>query len=43
MATIDGVNAVLIDHSMAAADARLYDFMIDFAMSNALQVENLPG
>jgi hypothetical protein len=43
MATIEGVNAVLIDHSMAVADARLYDFMINFAMSNSLQVENLPA
>jgi hypothetical protein len=43
MAMIDGVNAVLVDHSMAASDKRLYDFMIDFALSNALQVENLPS
>lgn len=43
MAMIDGVNAVLVDHSMAASDKRLYDFMIDFAISNSLQIENLPS
>jgi hypothetical protein len=42
LAMIDGVNAVLIDHSMAASDTRLYDFMIKFAVNNALQIENLP-
>lgn len=42
LAVIDGVNAVLIDHGMAASDPRLYAFLMKFAASNELQLENLP-
>jgi hypothetical protein len=42
LAVIEGVSAVLIDQSMAHSDPRLYHFLMKFADSNALQVENLP-
>lgn len=42
LAVIDGVSAVLIDQSMALSDPRLYAFLLKFADSNALLVENLP-
>ncbi|RMG55521.1 MAG: DUF3579 domain-containing protein [Gammaproteobacteria bacterium] len=42
MAMIEGVSAVVIDRSMRASDPRLFEFLIDFARSNDLQVENLP-
>jgi len=42
LAVIDGVSAVLVDQSMALSDPRLYEFLMKFANSNDLQVENLP-
>jgi hypothetical protein len=42
LAVIEGISAVLIDQSMAHSDPRLYLFLMKFADSNNLQVENLP-
>jgi hypothetical protein len=42
LAVVEGVSAVLIDQSMAHSDPRLYHFLMKFADSNTLQVENLP-
>jgi hypothetical protein len=42
LAVIEGISAVLIDQSMAHSDPRLFNFLLKFANSNLLQVENLP-
>ena len=42
IAVIDGVSSVLVDKTMCQSDPRLMRFMIRFAASNELQIENLP-
>ncbi len=42
IAVVDGVSAVLVDQSMCQSDPRLMRFMIRFAASNELLIENLP-
>ncbi len=36
----DGVNCVVIDASLRESEPRLFDFVLGFAMSNALQVDD---
>jgi len=39
MATLDGVNCVVVDLRLREEDPRLYQFLIRFAESNELQME----
>jgi len=41
MASIDGVNAVVVDVSLKGDDPMLYDFLVNFAEGNDLQVEEV--
>lgn len=45
MASIEGVNAVVVDVSLRDEDPLLFDFLVNFAKGNNLQVEELeaPG
>ena len=38
MATIEGVNAVVIDADLAEEEPLLYEFLLGFARNNALQI-----
>jgi len=38
MATIEGVNAVVIDASLAEEEPLLYEFLLGFARNNELQI-----
>lgn len=39
MATIGGINCVVMDGSLQAEDPRLFDFIINFGKNNNLQIE----
>jgi hypothetical protein len=39
MATIDGVNCVVVDGSLQEEDPRLYQFLVSFGKNNGLQIE----
>ncbi len=39
VATIDGINCVLVDRSLEESEPMLYAFLIEFANSNNLEIE----
>lgn len=39
MVTIDGVNCVIIDEALQESEPMLFEFLMDFARSNKLQIE----
>ena len=40
IATIDGINCVVVDKSLEASEPMLYSFLLDFAKNNNLELEN---
>ena len=43
MASIEGVNAVVVDVSLKEDDPMLFDFLVNFAKGNELQIEEVDG
>ncbi len=40
VATIDGINCVIVDKSLESSEPMLYSFLTEFADSNNLDIEN---
>lgn len=43
MATIEGVNCVVVEGSLREEDPRLFDFLVNFGKNNNLQIEEQSG